>query len=54
MVVEGVLHALNLLIILVTLAGNEYYVALLCHHAGCAYSLAAVYYRDNFLHLLRV
>ena len=52
MVVEVVLHALHVLIVLVTLAGYEYNVALFSHHAGCAYSLAAVDDADNFLHLL--
>ena len=36
------------------LSGNENNVALLRHHAGCAYSLAAVDDGDNLLHLLRV
>ena len=53
-VVEVVFHAFHVLVVLMTLASYEHHVALLCHHAGCADGLAAVYYRDNFLHLLRV
>ena len=45
-------HSLYLLIVLMSLAGNENNVALLGHHAGSAYSLATVDNGDNLLHLL--
>lgn len=54
MVVEVMLHTLYILIVLMSLAGYEHYVALLCHHAGGAYSLAAVDNGYHLLHLLRV
>ena len=40
-------HSLYLLIVLMSLAGNENNVALLGHHAGSAYSLATVDNGDN-------
>ena len=54
LVIKVVLHALNLLIVFMSLAGNEDYVALLCHHAGCADGFLAVYDADYLLHLLGI
>ena len=54
MVVKVVFHTLHVLIVFVSLAGDENDVALFGHHAGCAYSLAAVDDADNLFHLLLV
>src|SRR3712207_517977 len=53
-VVEVMLHPFYFLIVLMPLAGYEYNVALLGHHAGCAYGLLAVDDADNLFHLLCV
>ena len=54
MVVEMVLHSLYYLIVLVSLAGNQYYVTWFSHHTCCANGFAAVYYADDLLLLLLV
>ena len=54
MVIEVVFHTLYVLIVLMTLAGNEHYVALFSHHTGCADGFATVYDAYNLLHLLLV
>ena len=54
MVVEVVLHALYLLIGLVSLSSDEDYVTLLCHHAGSLDGFASVSDGYHLLHLLGV
>ena len=47
MVVEVVLYTLDLLIVLVALAGNEDDIAFLSQHTGGTDSLTAVNYRQH-------
>ena len=54
MVVEVMLHTLYLLVILMSFSSYEYHVALLRHHAGCAYCLTTVGDGYHLLHLLRI
>ena len=52
MVVKVVLDSLNLLIILMTLAGNQNHITRLGNHAGRAYGFTAVSNGYNLLHIL--
>ena len=54
LVVEVMLHALDLLVVFMSLSGNEDYIALLGQHAGCADCFLAVNDADHLLHLLGV
>ena len=47
-------YALDFLIVLMSLTGNEDDVALLSHHTGCANGFATVYDGDDLLHLFLV
>lgn len=49
-----VLHTFYLLIVLVTLTGNEHDVTFLCHHASRLDGFLTVNNRQHFLHLLLV
>ena len=48
------LHVAYYLVVLMSLASHEYHIALVRHHAGCLYSLSAVSYHYDVLHLLVV
>ena len=54
LVVKVMLHALDLLVVFMSLSGNEDYIALLGQHAGCADCFLAVNDADHRLHLLGV
>ena len=51
MVIKMMLHAVYLLIVLVSLAGNEDDITLLCHHGRGTDGLLAVDNREDFLFL---